>query len=185
MRRISAYLGIFFWLLGLSAFTLTFSVFRTLQQNFAKNERFYRSPVYSKTAALILRQDGYGKGFFGASRDGGRTHQGIDILAPVGKSILAAKSGRVEFSGQGKGYGQYITICHPDGLKTVYAHLSAIYLYAGEWVTAGQVIGACGKTGNASSPRIKPHLHFEIRTSLGPINPDSGLFGHAIPIRKV
>ena len=184
MRGVSAFWGIFFWLLGLSAFTSLLPILTSAQRFFAKNEAYYRPPVYTKTATLILRRDAYGKGFFGASRNGRRVHEGIDILAPVGEPVLAAKSGRVTFSGWGKGYGQYISIYHADGLKTIYAHLATLYVSKGDWVTAGERIGVCGKTGNASDPLIKPHLHFEIRTSLGPVNPGSGLFAPCVVIRK-
>lgn len=161
------------------------SVWADLDRDSRQKEPYYKAPVYSKDPFLTLRNDAFGKGFFGASRDGGRTHKGIDILARVGQPVLAAKSGRVFFAGLDKGYGLYIEIYHPDGLRTRYAHLSRIDVETGDWVSPGGVIGTCGKTGNASDLRIKPHLHFEILSPLGAVNPGSGLLDPQTPIRRV
>lgn len=56
------------------------------------------------------------------------------------------------------GYGQVIWIDHPGSLMTVYAHLSAIHVRAGEEVRSGHVIGLSGSSGDATGP----HLHFEV-----------------------
>jgi len=84
---------------------------------------------------------------------------------------LAAKSGRVVFAGRDNGYGNIIEIRHPDGLWTRYAHLSELFVREGDWVTQRQAIGKSGKTGNASNPKISPHLHFEIRGKGQALNP--------------
>ena len=173
MRKAHAYLGVFFCLLGLAFFSSLVIIWIHAGEGFSRQEPCYNLPIASKNSPPALRVDNYGKGYFGAHRDGGRTHQGIDILAPIGQAVLASKSGRVTFSGLGKGYGQFIEIYHPDGLRTRYAHLHSLYVQTGDWVTQGEAIGACGKTGNASDPHMMPHLHFEIRTLLGAINPTS------------
>lgn len=147
-----------------------------LKKEFALTEPYYRAPIVTPDKTIFIRQDGYGKGYFGASRNGGRTHKGLDIAYPLGRPILASKSGRVAVAGTDKGYGFWIEIAHPDGRFSRYAHLSQLQIVKGAWVREGQQIGLCGKTGNADNPLIKPHLHFEIRdANREAINPRPGL----------
>lgn len=89
------------------------------------------------------------------------THTGIDIGAVFGTPIAAADAGIASYVnwGWGGGYGNYVIITHGNGYSTLYAHLSAIYVTAGQAVQRGGVIGAEGSTGNSTGP----HLHFEIR----------------------
>lgn len=94
-------------------------------------------------------------------------HQGVDIAAPIGTSIVAADSGTVVFSGYYGGYGKVIFIDHGDGVMTIYGHNSANLVSAGEEVKKGQVIARVGQTGNATGP----HLHFEVRMNDRPVNP--------------
>ena len=160
--------------LGLVFFVLQIPLFVLEQKHFFGVEPFYRAPIPSVGGHLLLRSDSYGKGAYGASRSHGRKHQGVDLAAPVGERVLASKSGRVVSAFEEKGYGRWVEILHPDGLRTRYAHLSLMAVQKGEWVRIGQTIGSCGKTGNAVNPHIKPHLHFEIRagrTSLDPSSP--------------
>ena len=152
------------------------------KSTFSQKEPYYLSPVLSPSNNLTLRRDTYGKGYFGASRSGRRTHAGIDLTAAVGSPVIASKSGRVFFAGDDAGYGRYVEIHHPDGLLTRYAHLSEIRVKEGEWVYQDQVIGASGKTGNANQSSIIPHLHFEIRYQNQPLNPASGLLDPKIHI---
>lgn len=92
----------------------------------------------------------------------------IDITANVGSAITAADSGKVvTVLKQWYGYGWHIVIDHGNGYTTLYAHLSAIYVYPGEGVSKGQVIGAVGMTGRSTGP----HLHFETRKGGSPVNP--------------
>lgn len=86
-------------------------------------------------------------------------HTGIDIAAPYGSSIKAAKEGKVIFSGWNGGYGKCVIIKHQLGYETVYGHMSKITVSAGQYVKAGQVIGRVGSTGVSTGP----HLHFEVR----------------------
>ncbi len=135
---------------------------------FIWSESFYMDraaflPPIEYEDAFPLRNDWRGEGAFGAKRSGNRTHQGIDILAPVGTPVRAAKGG-VAFAGlHKKGLGKYVEIKHRNGLVTIYSHLSEVYISPVQKVRQGQVIGAVGKTGNAAYNGIKPHLHFEIR----------------------
>lgn len=91
-----------------------------------------------------------------------RMHKGTDFRLQVGDSIRAAWDGRVRIrknEGRRKGYGMYYVIRHPNGLETVYGHLSKHIVQAGDSVKAGQVIGLGGNTGRSSGP----HLHLEFR----------------------
>ncbi len=89
-------------------------------------------------------------------------HSGIDLGAPLGTPVLAAKAGRVEFAGWGDGYGNLIELDH-GSTGTRYAHLEAIYVSQGQSVAQGQQIGLVGSTGRSTGP----HLHFEIMVPSG------------------
>jgi murein DD-endopeptidase MepM/ murein hydrolase activator NlpD len=97
----------------------------------------------------------------------GRLHAGIDIAAPTGTPIWAAKSGDVIFAGQQSGYGNVIIIDHGDGFSTVYAHQSRLVASDGQSVSQGQTIGYVGTTGHSTGP----HVHFETRYGGTPRNP--------------
>ncbi len=89
----------------------------------------------------------------------GRMHKGIDIANNVGTNIVAAKAGRVTFSGwHDGGYGYLVTIQHDDGSRSLYAHNSRLLVREGEEVAQGQPISHMGSTGRSTGP----HLHFEI-----------------------
>lgn len=97
---------------------------------------------------------------------GSTDHKGLDIGAPTGTPIQAAKDGVVVSAGDGGGYGNLTVIKHADGTFTKYAHQSSINVQPGQEVKAGDVIGKVGSTGNSTGP----HLHFEVRRG----DPDSG-----------
>lgn len=86
-------------------------------------------------------------------------HGGLDIGAGMGASILAAGAGDVIYAGANGGYGNCVMIDHGNGVVTVYAHMSSIGVSYGQYVTAGQYVGAVGSTGVSTGP----HCHFEIR----------------------
>lgn len=89
----------------------------------------------------------------------GRMHKGVDIANNVGTSIVAAKAGRVAFSGwHDGGYGYLVTLQHADGSRSLYAHNSRLLVREGEEVAQGQPISQMGSTGRSTGP----HLHFEI-----------------------
>ncbi|OCL25667.1 hypothetical protein U472_15160 [Orenia metallireducens] len=97
----------------------------------------------------------------------GRMHKGIDIAAPKGSVVRAAKSGVVTQSRYLSGYGKAIYIDHGNGVSTRYAHNSRLLVRVGERVYQGQVIAYSGSTGRSTGP----HLHFEIRIRDRAINP--------------
>lgn len=89
----------------------------------------------------------------------GRGHKGMDICAPKGTPIYAAEAGTVTTSGwSSSGYGYRIIIKHKNGLETLYAHCSALYVKVGDTVSAGETIAAVGTTGRSTGN----HLHFEV-----------------------
>ena len=94
-------------------------------------------------------------------------HSGLDLSAPQGTPILAANSGPVLYAGWNSwGYGNTVVIGHGP-FSTLYGHMSSTAVACGGSVSAGQVIGYVGSTGNSSGP----HLHFEIRYQNQPQDP--------------
>lgn len=86
-------------------------------------------------------------------------HDGIDVQAPSGTAVRAARGGAVIFSGSLRGYGNLVIVDHGGGLATIYAHNQRNLVRAGERVRTGQPIALLGATGQVSAP----HLHFEVR----------------------
>ncbi len=112
--------------------------------------------------------DGPVTSVFGAPRAHGRRgHTGIDIAAPAGTAVRAARAGRVAFAGRKGSYGRLVVLDHGRGFASWYAHLSRIAVRPGQHVDAGAVIGRVGTSGNATGP----HLHFEIRRRGRPLDP--------------
>jgi peptidoglycan LD-endopeptidase LytH len=100
---------------------------------------------------------------FGAARSGGRTHQGVDMMAASGTPTVAPASGRVEH--RGSSLGGLSWWVHADDGTTYYGtHLSGYANEGAGWVQAGTVIGYVGDTGNAAGT---PHLHFEMHPGGG------------------
>lgn len=97
--------------------------------------------------------------------DGG--HVGLDIAVPSGSYIRAAGAGVVEEAGEGREYGQFVRISHGDGLRSLYAHASWVFVAEGDSVGAGEVIALSGNTGRSTAP----HLHLEIELNGEPVDP--------------
>ena len=96
-----------------------------------------------------------------------RFHSGIDISANEGATIIAADSGTVSVATYDSSYGNYVTVYHSNGTYTLYAHMSSLAVSAGQTVSQGDTIGYAGSTGWATGP----HLHFEIRSNGGTVDP--------------
>lgn len=99
----------------------------------------------------------------GASTD----HKGVDIGAPYYSDVFAAQSGTVIQAGWNGGYGYCVTIAHPQGVATLYAHLDDYFVSVGQSVSRGQVIAECGSTGISTGP----HIHYEVRVNGVQIDP--------------
>ncbi len=97
----------------------------------------------------------------------GEFHKGVDISAPTGTPVRATADGVVIYSEWSNGYGRLIIIDHGGGIETYYAHLSRFFVYSGEGVRRGEIVGAVGSTGRVTAP----HLHYEVRIGGAPVNP--------------
>ncbi len=108
---------------------------------------------------------------FGIPRGGGSYHNGIDISNPGvhSRPVAASADGRVVLAqvGYGGGLGNHVIIAHDNGLESVYAHMSALTVSVGQYVSQGDLVGYTGCTGYC----LGEHLHFEIRSGGVPINP--------------
>ena len=106
-------------------------------------------------------------------------HPGIDIAAPKGTQVNATADGTVLLaSDTGNGYGSHIQIDHGDGIVTIYGHLSAIGVKAGDTVKAGQKIGEVGSTGKSTGN----HLHYQINKNGKAQNPDNIKLSNISPV---
>ena len=113
-------------------------------------------------------------------------HQALDIAIEEGTPVLAAESGTVVHTQVWDGvtmdgdqsYGNMVMLSHADGNTTLYAHLSAISVSPGDAVEKGSEIGKSGTTGNSTGP----HLHLEVRTADGRVDPMKFLQGSQEPL---
>lgn len=123
-------------------------------------ENRYIWPVHGRITSYFGRRNlGMGTSSF---------HRAIDIAAPSGTRIVAARSGTVTYSGwSNQGYGNLIKIRHHGGSETWYAHQSRNLVTVGQYVEQGEVIGLVGSTGLSTGP----HLHFELHESGQAIDP--------------
>jgi len=121
---------------------------------------FFRNPV----PGAILTQGIHG-------------NNGVDLGAPSGTPIHAAAAGTVIISkgdaAWNGGYGSYVVISHSNGSQTLYAHMVKDIAQVGESVSAGEVIGYVGETGEATGN----HLHFEVRNAKNP-------FGYSCTVNR-
>jgi murein DD-endopeptidase MepM/ murein hydrolase activator NlpD len=119
---------------------------------------FLRSPIeFSRVTS------GFSTSRFHPVLKAWRAHKGIDYGAPVGTRVRATADGFVTFVGQRGGYGNVVTVRHPNGYVTLYAHLSGFAqgLRTGRRIAQGEVVGFVGKTGLVSGP----HLHYEFHVN--------------------
>lgn len=89
-----------------------------------------------------------------------RYHYGTDIKVQIGDTIRSSWAGQVRIVRYDpRGYGNYVVVRHPNGLETVYAHLSRVLVDENEHIVAGEVVGLGGNTGRSTGS----HLHYEMR----------------------
>lgn len=100
-------------------------------------------------------------------------HPGIDLPTPVGTPVRAAAGGYVAWNRTGRQYGNYIMIIHPNGIASVYAHLSAFVAKPDTYVERGEVIGYSGGRPGDQGAGLSTgaHLHFEVRQDGIPVDP--------------
>lgn len=97
-------------------------------------------------------------------------HSGVDLVAPIGTPVKPIMEGVVEeMSDDPFGYGNHIIVGHPEGLKSIYGHLSEIEIKIGQKVELNTEIGKSGSTGFSTGP----HLHLEVSENGNVINPAS------------
>jgi murein DD-endopeptidase MepM/ murein hydrolase activator NlpD len=148
----------------------------------AKEESSIRSQIALSAAPATTTSDGSVRPVPGAISSGfgmrihpitgtRRMHNGVDMNASQGDPIRAFRSGTVILAGVKGGYGNTVMIDHGGGMVTLYAHQSKIGVSVGTKVSAGQVVGYVGSTGDSTAP----HLHFEVRLNGIPVDPTSYL----------
>ncbi len=94
-------------------------------------------------------------------------HNGVDIAAPGGTPIRAARKGIVFFSGWRDGLGYTVAIQHDDGFMTLYSHCSRLHVKSGQWVEQNEKIALVGSTGRSTGS----HLHYTIMRHGKTLNP--------------
>ncbi len=121
----------------------------------------------SSSSGFVWPVQGRVVSIFGA-RGRGRVNKGVDIQAPAGSEVRAARGGRVDFIHEAvPGFGKTIILDHGEGFASVYAYVAEILVRKGDVVDQRQVIARVGRTGRAEVPV----LHFQIRRNQKPQNP--------------
>ncbi len=94
-------------------------------------------------------------------------HRGVDLVAPQGSWVVAAREGKVADAGRARRCGWYVTVEHENGWRTVYCHLRSdprrLGITEGVRVPAMGVVGEVGSTGHSTGP----HLHFSLLDQMG------------------
>ena len=121
----------------------------------------------TQTPPTYIKPISGGRFTSGFKKRWGRMHKGVDWACPIGTAVMASCGGTVVQAGWSSGYGNCITIRHPDGKQTRYGHLSKILVSSGQKVTQGQKIALSGNTGRSTGP----HVHFEIIINGSQVNP--------------
>lgn len=123
-------------------------------------ENRYLWPMHGRITSYFGRRNlGMGTASF---------HRGLDVAAPYGTPVTAARSGTVIYAGwSDQGYGYLVKIRHAGNDQTWYGHHSDVLVSVGEYVRQGEIIGRVGSTGISTGP----HLHFELHEGGRPIDP--------------
>ena len=153
-------------------------LFNTLQKNGAKNRRFPPKPktrknkypnairIFPAVGGIRLPARGAIVKSYGQSSGRGNTAKGLTIAARAGAQVIAPFDGKVAFSGPFRGYGKIIIIEHRGGYHTLLAGLGRLDSSLGQWLLAGEPIGAM-----AGSSGKKTMLYLELRRRGRPVNP--------------
>lgn len=141
----SAETGITSWLEGIKVkITGTESIKNKIKSNFIMPVKGTVTSLYGERTDPV--------------NGGKEKHQGIDIDAKEGTSIICPYDGKVKESGVDEELGKYILVDHGSGIETKYGHLSEVSVKNGDTLKKEQVIGKVGSTGKSTAP----HLHFEL-----------------------
>lgn len=97
----------------------------------------------------------------------GRNHYGTDLKLQTGDPVASAFAGKVRISRYHRDFGHVVVVRHPNGLETLYGHMSKRLVDVGDEVEAGDLLGLGGSTGRSTGS----HLHFETRYLGHPIDP--------------
>ena len=131
----------------------------SLPDNYKIDLRHFVMPTTNRT---VTSNYGYRRSFR-------RMHKGIDVKVYIGDTIVSAFAGKVRIVDfERRGYGKFVVVRHPNGLETLYGHLSKQLVVEDQVVKAGAPIGLGGNTGRSTGS----HLHFETRLLGVDINPD-------------
>jgi murein DD-endopeptidase MepM/ murein hydrolase activator NlpD len=106
-----------------------------------------------------------------------RFHAGVDLDASYGTLVHATADGTVVFASRHLGHGRQVVVEHAGGFRSVYSHLSQLFVDAGAFVRSGQTLGRLGNSGRSTGP----HLHFEIHRFGEPVDPVT-LLGKSLPL---
>jgi murein DD-endopeptidase MepM/ murein hydrolase activator NlpD len=148
------------------------AVSTTLSKN---NERMSATPSIMPTRGWLSSQFSLAR--FHPILHRSRPHEGIDVAAPYGSSVVAPAAGTVSRISRQTGYGLVLDIDHGNGISTRYAHLSRVLVRNGQRVTRGQPIAAVGNSGLATGP----HLHYEVHVNGKVVDPLTYVLPGAIP----
>ena len=130
-----------------------------------------RREIRNHTPSICPVPGGFMSSGFGSRVDpftGSRSfHEGMDICAPIGTPVLATADGTVKFASRHSGYGLTLGVDHGHGITTWYAHVGAIKVASGQLVKRNQIVATVGTSGRVTAP----HVHYEVRTNLKPVDP--------------
>jgi murein DD-endopeptidase MepM/ murein hydrolase activator NlpD len=117
----------------------------------------------------------FGRGFgYVRKHHRNKRHDGVDVGAPIGEPVRALNDGMVGYSDNGiSGYGNMVMLIHKDGSVSTYCHQRANYVFAGQQIKRGQVVGEVGTTGISRGP----HLHFQWHVKGQPRDPMPRMVG--------
>ncbi len=131
----------------------------------------HQLPAGSDTSASYMWpvKGGYASSYFGPRPELGDYHTGMDIAAPIGTTIRAARAGIVTYASNVNSWpwGKRVIIDHGGGMTTMYAHCSSVLVSSGQYVQQGQTIALVGNTGYSYGS----HLHFQLEQWNQAINP--------------
>ena len=108
----------------------------------------------------------------------GAFHEGVDIANAIGTPIYAVADAVVIDAGPASGFGLWIRLRHDDGTITVYGHIDSYSVAVGQRVAAGEQIARMGNRGQSTGP----HLHLEVHTTAGQVDPVNWLLERGVPL---